>query len=432
LKNLRSWLNATLFGCDVFYLCVLAIIFVTAGSYLSEALVPGTELVYVRDGNFSITDFLYYYEAGEIARSPQRHHAYDVKVQLDAFNSHFKNYKWDKPFYVAYPPYTFALCIPLTLLPMWNAYAISLGVSFIFATAVLMWLGLTLKTSTAKNLALTIFILLCSWPALFCFRLGQPSYLLTGLIALYALLFYTKRDFAAGLVLAVSSFKIQYAPLLAVPALATWRKHILLGGLVGETILLLLAGGTLGFENVINYPKVLLFAEHTQDIYGFHAVANNNVRGLLACFGFDAVASPVSFGCMIVAMLFGGWLWYRASRNEMTVTHFAWLFSFTVLTTLLFSLHTLMYDLMFVMVPAVLTSYSVSMRSAWNEKDRLQAAWIVALLFFPLFSWLQLPPLLNRDFAISRDAMFTVYLVALWAISLVMSLRVTAAQAASK
>lgn len=391
---------------DSLYLPLMLALLIQAGIFVSDQLKPEAKFAYVSGESYYLSDFAIYYKGGEIAASPDRQRVYDPQVQLEYFNRMFDNYKWNKPFFNQNVPFIFPLCIPLTWLPMSQSYAVWVACSFVFATAALSFLRKQFLPTKLIDFAVIVLALLASWPAVLSLRTGQPSLILSGLIGLYALFLYQKKDIPAGIVFAFMSFKLQYAPFYVIPALLSRRPLLLVSMAVTGCLLLLLAGLTIGFQNVINYPSILLHAENTGAVYGVHPETMVCLRGLLARWGLGSTGFAIAAPFFFASLLMNGWIWYKIDRQN--PVQFAWAFALLVISALFFSLHTHLYDMLLLIVPALLTvpRFSFSQVITADARNRL---WNSLLMLFPIASWLSVVSIFHSEGEGSRQIAMSFY-----------------------
>src|SRR4029453_11758788 len=164
--------------------------------------------------------FLNVYAAGKLTLSSDRYHIYDAAVQQATVNQLISPARLERTFFLQYPPYFFLAMTPLALLPIAGAYWLWLCVTVAMGLAALLLLvRLTgqLRGSMAWLFLLAVVASPPSWRTL---RLGQVSWLLVAMTALYCHCLLRRKDVGAGILLALSSIKLQYLPFLAMPLLA--------------------------------------------------------------------------------------------------------------------------------------------------------------------------------------------------------------------
>jgi hypothetical protein len=241
---------------------------------------------------------------------------------------------------VYYPPYTFLVFYLLTGLDLFNSWLAvvpaAVVVNVLLATA-LARRRLSYRASLFVALAVVFNYVTCTdW------RMGNVTALL--LLPLQVVFWEAlrgRRFFAAGALAAVSTLKPQYSLFLLVPALLVggWRGLIGFAGcLVGLGSVSVAA---FGVGNCLDFPAALLSAEHVA-ASGVQVYSMQNLRGLLCCLaGHDASwVRALSIAAQLAALLGLVYLWLRGRREHEPSTSFDRTLAITVLSSLLFSLHT--------------------------------------------------------------------------------------------
>ncbi|MBS2011244.1 MAG: DUF2029 domain-containing protein [Cyanobacteria bacterium SZAS TMP-1] len=410
-------------GINLIYISLAAILFLTlAGS----AFVGHTFTEQRKTARLFYCDFAKYYVCGKIAASPDRLKAYDAKVQADYLVKDALGDPSAPEEFIHYPPMDFPLMAPLATLPIEQCFLVfCLSGSLIFLTGTFFLSRAAAGAGAGFN---SINALLFFWLAVFgsvpmlrAFALGQTSLFLAGITAVYIFAWMRKRSFLAGLALALTSIKPQYSVFLVVPALACRRYKLVLWAALCELVMVLAAVATIGPQNVINYPQIVLHAEQTANLAGGFVSEMVNVRGLLAIFMADSVAVKIAGGLSLIAWFYLASLWWKfggLQKGEPTRARahtVALLLATTVLYCLTFSPHTHLYDLVILSVVAPAATQS-SIKSAWaGEEPRAEKLFSLLLLVYPAAGWLFL--LMPGGIGACRTAPFALYNLALCALA---------------
>jgi hypothetical protein len=372
-----SWLNYLNIAC----ISLIAVISICGYS----KLFIGHELEEMQAKNHILfLDFSKFYICGKMASSVDRFHVYDPKVQEGYLQQYAHTKAGEQVEYIEYPPFDFPLMMPLAVLDE----NLALKVFFLAGWAVGA-IGLWFLSRQVGNFQKPIhflfllFALLALAPIFRAFALGQVTWYLIGLIAFYFTFFLRRKDILAGIFLALTSFKPQYSIFLAIPALAQRRFILLAVACLVDIIWGGLAIGTIGLENVVNYPKVLAMCDQDPHLIGFHAEQMVNLRAMLTiALGKNVgllVASAVS-ALSIVSLLF------LAVKTKLRPELFLGL---CLVSCLFISPHVHLYDCSLLILPAVLL---VNERGFSAVADKSQS-WSVRLLYliifsYPLLSWI--------------------------------------------
>lgn len=256
-----------------------------------------------QDNHVVFIDFFKYYICGKLASAHDihdRHSPYDPNVQYKYLASYANATDRQKVEYIEYPPQDFVLMMPLAQLPPHQAY-----IAFVLANALLGSGGLLYLCSVQKKGWRSICYILAALACAPMFRavtLGQPTFGLLGLIALYIATWQRKRDLAAGLLLAVIAIKPQYAVFMGVQALAARRYKIVLVSLLAMALLLIVAACVIGPQNIWTYPSVIANAARAADLAGSYGEQMANLRAMLmvlAGLDKDAALTACSFACAV-------------------------------------------------------------------------------------------------------------------------------------
>ena len=378
-------------------------------------------------GDARFTDTAIYYLAGKIACSPSRHLIYDPAVQLEEFNRLIAPAHSDKVYFCQSPPFFFVFMIPFALLPF-QVYLIVWGfLSIVAGFGGLALLSRKIAGFTAMETTVLLLSTIVSFPAWIALLVGQTTWFVVALFSLFSWSLLKHRDTICGITIAATTFKPQYLPFLLIPALAAKRWKALATLAVTESLFLLLSGLVVGWKNVLEYPSILFQAESSPKFAGVWPQFMVSLRGFLSNFIGQSTVLMVAGGIMVLGILLVFWLWHSANNKGEQQARFA--MSLTIVTALLASSHTHVYDLMLLAIPAVLTLKTSQTaqgdtlntqpehpaRTPAKAAPACFALWSIILVGYPFISWLIV--LLPGPFELHRYP-FTVLNILLLALGL--------------
>lgn len=337
-------------------------------------------------------DYAKYYTMAKIVASDESHKFYDGEHQLNEWRKLSNEGASERP-----------VCMEIS--PVWPAILYPFG-KVSLQTAYLMWQGIWMSagaiglfsvlrsTHASTSLGITILrtLVLCaaimaSLPEARGMVLGQPSWLILGLLSGFCAAFLTKQDIVAGILLAISTIKFQYSPFLGVAALAAGRWKIIAVAAAGFFILLGIASAIVGFDTVLQYPSILLkwetMKEYEIDINPQSMV---NFRGVMSILMPSEVAMKFSFPIMIAGLLLTLKVWIDALKIGAKAV--PWALSFSVIAVLLYSAHVHMYECIILAVCAALTFPSFDPVQLCAIKPWRMRLWVWILSVYPFLLWI--------------------------------------------
>lgn len=340
-------------------------------------------------------DFVGYYRSGKMILSDDRTRIYDRQLQLKYFNELGAAQESSQFIYSQNPPFFFVILAPFALLPLNLSFKMWIVLSVFSA-----WISLHLLMKGLHNCGVKPSLMftaaaLLSAPGWICIAVGQMSWFITCLVALFFFAFLKSKNALCGLALALTTSKFQYVVLLSVPLLAQKRWKAIAWAAVFEFALLALSSLVIGLENVLNYPATLFNAETTKDYIGVFPESMISMRGILSLFLDRHQALIASSAIMFLGTIPMLWLWYVQSKINSKAT-ISWAFAVTVCASLLLSAHTHIYDDVLLVIAAATTLPLI-----WQNKNTLETEsskgiticgiarniWTFALLLFPIASW---------------------------------------------
>ena len=348
-----------------------------------KELLENRMLLSVNDGVLKVQDFVRYYLSGHIAASADAHRVYESAV-LDQY---FQKLVLDNIGYAGkdhllthYTPLVFPFCLALAWLPLNQAYTV-----FFIASVVAVCLCLPLALNALGKrpwfiLVATFIALTCNSQAVIAIRMGQPSWFILALECLFYWSWLKKKQWLSGLAVGLIFFKPHYGLYFLTPLVVArrWRALLVCAATVG--LLLGLGGAIIGFENVINYPQVII--KNDGEIV-WHGIVS--LRYIVNIFFANAQAVKISLVVMALGLFLNFAIWWQQKRYQLNET---WLICCTVLLCLFSSPHTYHYDLTMLGLLAVSL---VPVKTIYSKMAQTSfAIYRFILLSYPAFSWISL------------------------------------------
>lgn len=312
----------------------------------------------VMGGRPYISDFVNHYTAGVLGQRAQREHIniYDVDVQTKESAKVIAPIVAEMPFYLQYPPTLFVFCIPFAFLPPNYAWLTWSVLGFVSVLASVYALFHT-ESKTRFALAFAIVAVLGSFPMWLSIELGQTSLFLFAALSAFWILLKEERPFAAGLASLFLLVKVQYLPFIVACGIAIGRVRYAAGFLIASAVAAAVCIAILGWDNCIEWPKVLLHAETNRRFSGVEPQGQQNIRGILFwVMGGDThlVGTIVATLCILSAGALG-FLWWKVKPNLANTSR--WSFNvcaaLSTMAMLLFSVHTHSQDYLLFTLPCL-------------------------------------------------------------------------------
>jgi hypothetical protein len=275
---------------------------------MAVALLPSTD-----HARIETTDFLNFYVGATIVRDGHGRTLYQAGTQQLLLQSILGRRVAE---YYLHPPFEAAAFVPLSYLRIERAFVIwTLMNTALVGLLPLFFIGRISFVARRPYLGLMGFAFP---PVLASLTLGQDSILMLFLICAAYALSAKKRDFLAGLVLALATVKFQIVLILALLLLVS-RKYRLIGGFVAGCAFLALASVLVtGGPEIIEYFRFV----HQVDLHNGYGNVNPasmmNWRGLLAGIGwqdhlriYSTIGSVILITLGIVASR-----WIRSTENQ--------------------------------------------------------------------------------------------------------------------
>ncbi len=339
----------------------------------------------LKEQKWNVTDFFQYYQAAQLATSEKSRQVYDPQVQLEWMNNLIKPLHTDKVFFNQQPPFCYPLLMPLSVMPATIAYPVWCIAQTSFGLIALAFLS-KLGPLSSRDRKLFLLGVLASFPAYVCLWHGNTTFWLLGFLSLYVYFFYNKRDIAAGAMLALSTFKPQYFFPMVIPIFGLQRWKILLSLIVFESFLMLAAALTIGWENVIGYPKVLTVAESSPNFIGVNPHMMISLRGLFAQFFSVKQSLQATAAIMFASLIPLFFMWWKASKTP-SPERIRWSWAVTATTAVFVSPHAHIFDFLLITIACALTLPSLSIADKFSQGFWYRF-WCTLLLLFPTLGWI--------------------------------------------
>lgn len=364
----------------------LGVVFLLAKQFILKTL-----LVSSSPGTVFINDFIHFYCAGQLILQGEAKRIYDPQVQLIFMDRLIAPLHAAQVFYIQYVPFVFLLSVPIALLPLEPAYCAWTAFSIFCILASGLLLHKFLPRFSGPQVSIIFLAMFATLANFECLQLGQLGCFLLLLLTVYLIALVRPAsigqtrilDIAGGACLALSSMKPHYALLMAIPALLQKRWGIIFCAAMTELFLLGASGLILGWENIINYPHVVLEADTNPQYGGVHPEHMVSIRGVFCRFLSDHVALKAS----MFVYLAGALLIALNKKNRLAdQKNIELLFSVTLVMTLVLSPHTNLYDCVLLVLPAYLLLPGVNLTEICRTQPLPAKCTQIILVFYPLFS----------------------------------------------
>jgi Glycosyltransferase family 87 len=356
------------------------------GMVVLHAFIAVQEWHLVRVG---FPDFSIFYTAGTILKQGDGARLYDEDLQ-EAVQRSFAPAVAERgsilPF--NHPPFEAVFFLPFVTVPYMWAYYLFLALNL----ALLVGLVKLLRQSLPRlgQLPFWFWMLACLGfaPIFVALIQGQDSIFLLGcyVVALFAV--EKDRDFLAGCALALGLCKFHLLVPFVVPFFVFGRKKVIAGFLTVAAVLGLIGFFAVGWDGLMRYPAFVWHAEHSTR-YHWNVLHGDtpNLRGTFLTLAKGADPKVVD-GVVILASLVLLGIATAAWRKRFAagVSANRWLFSISILVSVLVSFHAYIQDLSILLLPLALALEEMYEGSPLAPRARLLLyACIAALFCSPLY-----------------------------------------------
>lgn len=371
------------------YFCALLTWAVMAYREIALFLMKGTLFARVLDGRPYINDTVHWYNAALLARKclSDNIDIYDPMVQDQNVRSITAPVAPEGLLYLQYPPQFFPLMLPFSFFPITIAYFIWCGITLALICVALWYLlKETVQAGFARWFAFA-GVLSC-FPAWMSFELAQTSLFQFPATVGFWLLLRNKQFFAAGILTAILTVKIQYLPALGLAGLLLGKGKYLSGALLSAALLAVATFANVGWSNIANWPRALKFGETSTQVVGVGAHEMQNLRGeLVLLLGGDTplihTVTMIVFAVSVAGLAFMWWRGYPALQKKIGDNAFGVCVAVSILVSLICSPHTHFQEF-FSSSAALLFLYP----AVRQLSDTLPGKVLTVLIIgFPVFSW---------------------------------------------
>ena len=354
----------------------------------------GTLFARLIDNRPYINDFVNIYNAANLASECIRGHRldiYDPVVQNLGIAALTAPVVPELNFFVQYPPQFFALVLPIAGLGIANAWGVWCAFALVLICASLWKLSLDFEKATFSR-AFLFVAFFASFPAWLSFELGQTSLYQLPFLLGFWLLLRARRPFAAGLESVLLLVKLQYVPIIVATGLILGRMRYAGGFALSSAVLAGFTTLAVGWQNIVSYPKALLFGETSSKVSGVSAFDMQNLRGeLILLLGREDrlvhIASLLFFGAamlLLCALWFWGYPRFQKLTGRIDTFAFEICAAISTIVMLIASPHTHTQDFLCVVISCVFLFHSFDL---WNAQTKPARMLRFLILSFPFFSW---------------------------------------------
>lgn len=324
-------------------------------------------------------DYVIYYSGAEIVRDGGSKQLYDLRQQW-RYQAKFATPIRAGALPFNHPAYELLWHLPLTYLSYPYAYI----VWNLINVGLLVGLARTFVPPVAADLRrLSLIMALGFYPVLVTWLHGQDSILLSFAIGASMVALKQRRWIAAGLWLALASFK----PQIAVPIALAWAFGgfgiALAAWLIGASALACVSLWMVGIDGAAQYVAMLTWMDGHH--YAIDPIAMPNLRGLIFALLYDrlpALVVPLTVALSTGALVWMAHLWRRLSMDR--EQDFDWTVALTLTLACLTSYHAYLHDFSLMIVPAAIVSRDLISGAA----DGIAATLLGVLL---VILWLPFP-----------------------------------------
>ncbi len=353
-----------------------------------------------------IADFVRYYVAGEMARSAEHLHVYEIAAHFPFVNQLISPLVVTKQSSLSFPPSVFLIMSLVSHLQLLTAYIV-----WVIGSAICGIFGLSFLLRAVRKFGTVDTVMFClavadSLPAVVAIRTGQWVWWLVGISSLF---FYTstkRREIVSGILLGILAVKPQFALPLIVVTLGQRRWRTSASAALTILALNIGAGLLIGFKNVIEYPKMLAHLEVLQDV-GVFPQTHASLRGLLSNVLPEQSAFVASTSLYWLPLLILFIICLRTKSDSLQSQRWTW--ALAVLVGMVFAPSMFPYDLTLICLPAALTMKTISPFQIAKLRSRPLLAWHAVLFVYPALGWLigLLPSRINFCYALINMFLIT-------------------------
>jgi hypothetical protein len=348
--------------------------------------VDQSKFVWLREDKLvCISDFVRYYAAGQMARSPDSTRIYEVPVHFPYVNRLIEPYKIEHESAINFPPPAIAIMSLVSLLPLSSAYLVWSYAGLLFAFAALCIFLVNCRKFEILDAVIFSLAVFDSFTAFLNVRVGQWVFWLIGFYLLFFFVSLKKKEVLSGVLLGVLSIKPQYVIPVLLVTLIQRRWKALATSAITAGAMTVYAATLLGWHNILIYPTIATNLERMADV-GVVGHVQASLRG----FFTNLFPSDVAFN--ITSVVYWSALSLFAlivlRNKDLLNNRIMWVWASSALVAMIFSPHTLNYDMTLFCLPAALTLETLSLRIVLKQEPMALKIWHMIIFAYPIISWL--------------------------------------------
>ena len=327
----------------------------------------GIDVVLVAGFPSARRDFLIQMTAGRVAELDGSEQLYDRESQLQR-QLEIRHRAQDEEVLLPFnhPPLLVPFLRPLSRLEYDRAYwiwtactALLLIIAVIVMTSTLFDKGVSGLQLTAVRMAVLTF-----FPIAVVVAQGQDTSVLLIGVAAWIVLFSSRRDFAAGVLLSLATIRPHLAIGLALPFLFA-RRNVFTGFLIGVTILASFSISLVGFQGVVDYVELIRETSIGETLVIAEARMPNFLGLIHRLGGGDSRAvAAIAAWLTWIAFIVATSIWWKSLGSRVSSIHCGLL----VVGTLVLVPHIHLHDLAILTVPAIAAAagHLAASRADWE------------------------------------------------------------------
>lgn len=280
------------------------------------------------------------------------------------------------------PPFVAVILSPLSLLPLNVAYYIWSIIQLILLIWVLITIFRLFSHWSNHERFILLIAMLAYWPLINNLMLGQFSlFLLLGILQIYVGM-KNSQFIRGGLGFILLAIKPQS---LLVPGMMTLNKrywHVALTAIGGGVILFIFTSIIIGIRPWMQYAQSLLTMSTFFGKFGVYPNSEYTIRGVLSSIlgtTQGSLINTISIVILIIAMIVVWLLWRREVKPD--GKKFKLYFAFTILLSVITSVHLNPHDALILVLPAALF-YDYLLENNYPKKAYSILVLLSPLIFF--------------------------------------------------
>jgi hypothetical protein len=347
-------------------------------------------------GEGYISDFVSFYAGGRLNKERLETNLlidlYDPFIFTQAIERVASPLKPQGTYCLQYPPIFFTLITPLAYFNLYAAWRI-------WAFLIIICVSLTyifIAYDSLKVRPLLLFgLLFClvSQPIYDNVALGQTTAIEAVFIALSFRFLIDKKYFWAGLLAALSLFKLQQTLIILIPGFCVGKNKFFRGFLLMFIIEAFLSVFIAGYYNVFNFIRTNYMSEISHSFRDMNDIWYYRVfAGMLQSLPWF-VSSADKIGALaydiVILLSLGLWLKLYPALKKISGQSIELVGALTTVILLIFSLHGYLYDYVLYIIPVLwLYIWSTSDDASYNRgQSTIRFIISIVALYVPFFFW---------------------------------------------